>query len=261
MTSFFNADLFNTGLLWRLRVISFYVIISLIILLFFIFICVPVFIFNPGYDFRFRIGVFFSYMYVHLLWITCGIKYKIEGAELLPKDQPYIAAPNHQSFWENFAMQLIVRKHSLIIKKELLDIPVFGWGLKAGKPIAVDRGFSMSVKQILAKGKERIDQGLSLVIFPEGTRVKPGRNVPLKPSAAKLAMTCNVPIAIIVLNSGQVWPKGFWLLRPGTITVKVVEVISKEKVASFTDARELNSYMQEIMHHHKELLPSLDGGE
>lgn len=254
MTSLFSSDFFASGLLWRLRVISFYIIISLVILFFFVFLCIPIFILKPGYETRFKTGVLFSNIYVHLLWVICGIKYEIEGLELLPKDEPYIAAPNHQSFWENFAMQMIVRKHSLIIKKELLNIPVLGWGFRAGKPIAVDRGFSMSVKQIIEKGKERIDQGLSLVIFPEGTRVKPGRNVPLKPSAAKLATLCNVPVAIIVLNSGHFWPKGFWIIKPGTVKVKVVEVISKEKVASFEDARALNTYMQEVMHREKEML-------
>lgn len=254
MASFFSTNLLTTGLIWRMRVISFYAIISLIILFFFIFICIPVFILNPGYDLRFKMGVIFSNIYVHLLWITCGIKYEMEGLDLLPNDEPYIATANHQSFWENFAMQMIVRKHSLIIKKELLSIPVLGWGFRVGKPIAVDRSFSMSVKQIINKGKQRIDNGLSLVIFPEGTRVKPGKNVSLKPSAAKLAVMCNVPVAIIVLNSGQFWPKGFWLIKPGTIKLKVIEVISKEKVASFEDARDLNAYMQEVMHREKEAL-------
>lgn len=241
-------------MIWQVRVISFYTIISIVIILFFFFICLPVFIANPSYDTRFRIGIIFASIYVNLLWITCGINYEIDGKELLPIDEPYIATPNHQSFWENFAMQLFVRKHSLIIKKELLDIPVFGWGIRIGKPIAVDRNFNMSIKQILKEGMSRLKNGMSLVIFPEGTRVKPGKNIPLKPSAAKLAMMAEVPIAIIVLNSGNYWPKGFWLIKPGTIKVKVVEVISKERIAEFADARALNAYMQEVMHREKELL-------
>lgn len=241
-------------MLLRLRVLTFYTIIAFVVTAIFIGICIPVFIFNPGFKIRYQIAKIFSYAFVYLMKWICGITFEVEGLEKLPKDRPYLALPNHQSFWENFFVQLIIPIHSWVIKKELFDIPVFGWGLRVAQPIAVDRSNNHSVGQILKEGEKKIKEGYSLVIFPESTRVKPGKNVSLKPSAAKLALNTGVPIAIIVHNAGLYWPKGFWFERSGTIKVKVVEVLDEKKIAEFEDARKLTTYIQEVMHREKDAL-------
>ena len=141
-----------------------------------------------------------------------------------------------------------------MIKKELFDIPVLGSGFRIAEPIAIDRSNSMSVKQIILKGTHKIQQGISMVIFPEGTRVNPGRSVLLKPSAAKLALNCSVPIVIIVHNAGYFWPKGFWFKKPGVIKVKVLEVLDANKIGEFGDARQLTKYIETIMNSEKDLL-------
>lgn len=244
-------------MLWRLMTLAFYTIISFFMVSFFILLCMPMQLLKAPYAFRYKVSEVFSYIFVYLIWFICGIKFKVEGQEILPKDgKPYLALANHQSFWENFFIQLIIPKHSWVIKEELEAIPILGWGIKTVQPIAVDRNNNSSVTQILKEGAKKIEAGLSLVMFPEATRVKVNKNVKFKVSAAKLAINTNVPIVLIAHNAGLVWPKGFWFKRSGTIRVKIIEYIAVEKVIS-QDARELTDYIQEAINREKNKLVEL----
>ena len=230
---------------WRFRILAFYTVISFFMISFFVVFCIPVHILKAPYVIRYKISETLSYIFIYLIWAICGIKYKVEGIEKLPTDgKPYIALANHQSFWENAFMQLIIPKHSWVIKRELESIPILGWIIKVTQPISVDRNNARSVVQILKKGAKKIDSGLSLVMFPEATRVRVDQNVKFKPSAAKLAINTGVPIVLIAHNAGLVWPKGFWFKQPGTITVKIIEYIPAKKVLSM-DTRELTAYTQD----------------
>lgn len=242
-------------MLWKLRVIAFYAVMVLVSLFFYFFICVPGFILKPSLRFRYKVSVVYSYIFIYSMRCICGVKFRLEGKDLIPQQGPFLMLPNHQSHWENFFMQLILPQNSWVIKREFFDVPIFGSGLKTTEPIAVDRTSSMSVRQIIEEGRKKLKDNISMVIFPEGTRVKVGRNIKLKPSAAKLAMEAKVPIVIMVHNSGNHWPKGFWILKPGTITLKIIEVLSVEKIESFENARELTDYIQEVLHTEKNLLP------
>ncbi len=243
---------------WQIRVLTFYTIVSFIITAIFIIFCAPIKIFSLSYNFRYRFSVIFSYIFIYLMWIICGIKFKITGLEKLPKDgKPFLVLSNHQSFWENFFMQLIIPKHLWVIKQELFDIPFFGWCLKLLDPIAVDRNNNNSITQILEEGEKKLKQGLSIIIFPEGTRVKVERNVNFKPSAAKLALISNTPIILIAHNAGIVWPKGFWFKKSGIINVSIVEYMSSEYVSHFNDARSLTSYIQEKINKEKNHLKDI----
>ncbi|GAB4165840.1 MAG: hypothetical protein Tsb006_5330 [Rickettsiaceae bacterium] len=154
-------------------------------------------------------------------------------------------------------MQLIIPKHSWVIKRELFSIPVFGWCLRSVSPIAVDRTNNRSVVQILQDGKKKINSGLSLVMFPEATRIKVDSTVNFKPSAAKLAIETGVPVVLIAHNAGLVWPKGFWFKRPGLVKVKVLELLSPKQIASIGDVREVNNYIQEKINLEKNLLAKM----
>jgi len=223
---------------------------------FFVLFCIPVQFIGAPYSWRYKMSEIFSYIFIYLIWAICGIKFKTEGLEKLPRDgKPYLVLANHQSFWENFFMQLIIPKHSWVVKQELLDIPVFGRCLKTVRPIAVDRKNSRSVVQILKEGERKIDAGLSIVMFPEATRIAVDKSVSFKVSAAKLALNAKVPIALIAHNAGLVWPKGFWFKQDGTVQVKVIEVISAEEAAK-KDARELTAYIQEKVNSEKSKLVS-----
>lgn len=239
---------------WRLRVLAFYAALGFFVLTFFVFCCVPVHYLNASYNVRYKVAESFSHIFIFLAKILCGIKYEVIGIEKLPRDgKPYIVLANHQSFWENLFMQLIIPKHSWVIKKELFDIPIFGWGLRTVKPIAIDRSTSRSVVQILEEGKKKIDEGLSIVMFPEATRIKIDKNVKFKPSAAKLAISTSVPIVLIAHNAGVCWPTGFWFRKPGLISVKILEVISAKKYQEY-DVRSLTDYIQERINKEKEIL-------
>ena len=108
---------------WRPRVLTFYTIISIIMVLFFILFWAPMQLSNVSYSSRYKVAELFSYIFIYLLWLVCGIKFTVIDREKLPVDgNPYIALSNHQSFWENFFMQIIIPEHSWVIKKELFDI-------------------------------------------------------------------------------------------------------------------------------------------
>ncbi|QEK39885.1 1-acyl-sn-glycerol-3-phosphate acyltransferase [Candidatus Sneabacter namystus] len=184
-------------------------------------------------------------------WI-CGLNYSVYGLEKLPK-VPSVVLSNHQSFWENLFMQVIIPKHSWVIKKELFKIPFFGFSLKMLDPIAIDRKTSSSVKSILEGGLKKIQQGLWLVIFPEAGRISPYRTVKIKPSGVKVALSAKVPIVIMVHNAGLYWPPGISIKRPGTIEVRIVDVIYPEQTQGL-DVRTVTDRIFESMSYHKNLL-------
>lgn len=245
-------------MLWRIRILAFYTLISLIITFFFIIICPPVKIFSISYHWRYKFSVILSKIFIYSMWLICGIKFKVTGIEKLPNDgKPYLVLSNHQSFWENFFMQLIIPKHSWVIKKELFNIPFFGWCLKLLKPIAVDRNNSNSIIQIMHEGANKINSGLSIIIFPESTRIKVDRDVKFKPSAAKLAIETKTPIVLLAHNAGLIWPKGFWFKSSGIIKISIIEYMSTEHVAQFKGARELTDYIENKINKEKNLLKKI----
>lgn len=162
-----------------------------------------------------------------------GINYQITGKENIPTDRPYVVFCKHQSTWETFFMYTLLPKYSTILKQELLHIPIFGWGLSALKPIAIDRKQRRSAMgQIIQQGKERINKGISILCFPEGTRMEPGAEPDYKIGGAKLAESVAAPIIPIALNSGECWPKRGFLKKPGTISVIIgPAIITKDRKA------------------------------
>lgn len=237
---------------WRLRVLMFYTLLTIFTIIFFLICYIPVTFFNVNYYIRYRIGVIFSYVFIWLARICCSLKYQVSGLEKLPST-PSILVSNHQSFWEQIYMQLIIPEHSWVLKKELFNRPLLGWGLRMVKPIAVDRNANISVGQILREGQEKLQEGLWLIIFPESTRISPEKTMKFKPSAAKLASIAKVPIVMMAHNAGVYWPKGFWIQKPGTISVKIIAVISAEEIQK-TDVRALTNKMEEIINREKQLL-------
>lgn len=100
-----------------------------------------------------------------------GVVIEVEGLENIPSDKPVVVVANHQSQWETFYLQLLVSPQATILKRELLWVPFFGWGLALLKPIAINRkARTNALKTILRVGKQRLDDGISVVIYPEGTR-------------------------------------------------------------------------------------------
>lgn len=151
----------------------------------------------------------------------CGIRYRVLGAERLPAP-PYIVLAKHQSAWETLAFQLIFPQQVWVVKRELLWIPFFGWGLAMLAPIAIDRGSGpRALRQMLEQGRDRLARGYCIVIFPEGTRVAPGERAEYQPGGAWLAAKTAARVVPVAHNSGEFWRRNAFLKHPGTITVSI----------------------------------------
>jgi 1-acyl-sn-glycerol-3-phosphate acyltransferase len=148
----------------------------------------------------------------------CGIKTVVEGGENLP-DTPSVIMIKHTSTLETLWQVTYFPQTVWVIKKELLYAPFFGWAIGlALDPIAIDRQAGGSaVKQVIRQGKEKLQQGIWVTIFPEGTRMAPGQTRTYGTSAAALAAAANVPIVPVAHNAGDFWGRLSFNKRPGTV--------------------------------------------
>jgi 1-acyl-sn-glycerol-3-phosphate acyltransferase len=170
---------------------------------------------------RYRLISAWSRLVIWLAWLLCGIRWRIEGRKHLP-DEPAVILSQHQSAWETLAYQEIFPPQVLVLKRELLWIPFFGWGLALMSPIAIDRSRGVAAMRELArKGRERLAQGFWVVIFPEGTRVPPGHKRGYQQGGAWLAVNCGVPVVPVAHNAGKLWPRNAFRKRAGTVTVRI----------------------------------------
>ena len=159
-----------------------------------------------------------------VLWMLarlCGLRYVVEGAERLPPGN-HIAMSNHTSAWETVAFFVLLPTQVWVLKRELLWLPFVGWGLRLLKPIAIDRGAGhRAAGQVVEQGRARLDDGLWIVIFPEGTRVMPGQQRKYGASGAMLAIASGHQIVPIAHDAGEFWPRRGLLKRPGLIRVMI----------------------------------------
>jgi 1-acyl-sn-glycerol-3-phosphate acyltransferase len=170
---------------------------------------------------RYRITSGWAHLMLYLLRMICGISYRVIGAERIPRT-PSIILSKHQSAWETLAFQQIFPSQVWVLKKELLRVPFFGWGLAMTSPIAIDRSSGKAaLKQIVEQGKDRLKKGFWIVIFPEGTRIAPGQKGKYRIGGAWLATHTNVPVVPVAHNAGEYWGKNALIKLPGTITVSI----------------------------------------
>lgn len=195
------------------------------------------------------IGVW-AHFIVFWLWLTCGLRHQVEGLEKLP-DGPAVIFSKHQSAWETITFQTIFPPQAWVLKRSLLYIPFFGWGLAASKPIAIDRTTQRrALMQVVEQGVEKIKEGRWVVIFPEGTRIEPGEHGKFNASASLLATRAGVPVVPVAHNSGDFWRRREFSKRSGTIRVKVGEPIypDNQKPREINDQAEnwIRAVMPEI---------------
>lgn len=170
---------------------------------------------------RYRIISFWARLMLVWLRLTCGLKFRVLGAENIPST-PGIILSKHQSAWETLAFQKIFPPQVWVLKKELLRLPLFGWGLAMTSPIAIDRSAGReALKQLVEEGRQRLAQGFWVVVFPEGTRMKPGERGKYNIGGAWLATHAGVPALPVAHNAGEFWGKNAFLKYPGTITVSI----------------------------------------
>ncbi|MBA2351699.1 MAG: 1-acyl-sn-glycerol-3-phosphate acyltransferase [Burkholderiales bacterium] len=170
---------------------------------------------------RYRIITLWSRLIIAAAKSICGVRYRVEGLHHLPAT-PAIIVSKHQSAWETLAFQVIFPPQVWVLKKYLLRIPFFGWGLAMMNPIAIDRGSGLrALRQMREQGSQRLRDGFWIVIFPEGTRVAPGDKARYQIGGAWLAVETGTPIVPVALNSGELWGRRAFLKYPGEITVKI----------------------------------------
>jgi len=162
------------------------------------------------------------------LWwlkICCNLDYRVEGRENIPEETAIILA-KHQSTWETIAMQRIFPTQTWVLKRELLWIPFFGWGLAMTRPVAIDRSAGRkALKQVITQGIDRLKQGIWVVVFPEGTRTPHGSHKNYAIGGAMLAEKSGFPVVPVAHNGGKYWPRSGWI-KPGTVTLSIGPIIS-----------------------------------
>ncbi len=185
------------------------------------------------------------------LRVVCGLKYRVKGLENIP-DQPTIIISNHQSAWETLCFQLLFPPLSFVLKRQLLWIPFFGWGLAAYSPVAIDRTKKIrALDQLIKQGKRRLEQGRWLVIYPEGTRMLPDHPGKFQIGGAMIAAKTGAPILPVAHNAGVFWPKKSFLKFPGTIDVVIGPAINTEG----RKAREINAQAEKWIKNKMSELP------
>lgn len=147
----------------------------------------------------------------------CGLDCVVEGRENVP-DTPSVILIKHTSMVEAFVQAAVFPNTSWVVKRELLWIPIFGWGLAAVRPIAINRQAGRrAVTQVISQGKQRLASGIWVIIFPEGTRVAPGTTRKYGISGAALARDAGVSVVPVAHNAGDYWPRHSFLKVPGTV--------------------------------------------
>jgi 1-acyl-sn-glycerol-3-phosphate acyltransferase len=183
-----------------------------------------------GREAAWKVGHLWGMIGNALLFLICGIRVRIEGKENIPNEACVYAA-KHQSTWETTTLPTVLPSFTWILKKELMYIPIFGWGLYALGVIAIDRSSAReALKQVNEKGVKHIKAGRSVVIFPEGTRAAVGEKGKYQPGVVLLAKKAKTMIVPIAHNAGLCWPKGTIIKHAGTITLRILPPISAQDV-------------------------------
>lgn len=173
-----------------------------------------------------NLGKLWGRINLEAVGIICGLKYRLHGWEKLPNDN-CIVLSKHQSTWETIALRgLLPSTNTWVIKRELLWIPFFGWGMAALGPIALDRKAGrQAIKQLVQEGRQSLEAGRWVVIFPEGTRTSPGEHIKYNLGGALLAEKTGYPILPIAHNAGVFWKRRGILKFPGFIDLVIGDPI------------------------------------
>lgn len=173
------------------------------------------------------------------LWMLeklCGLSYTVEGLEHVPEGA-HVSMWKHSSAWETIAQASIFPPQAWVLKRELMWIPMVGWAMHFLKPIAINRSAgATAVNQVVEQGKQRLAEGMWILIFPEGTRVPAGEVRKYGISGALLASRAGCKVVPVAHNAGEFWPRRGWVKHPGKITVRIGPPID----AAGRDPRELN---------------------
>ena len=192
------------------------------------------------------LSTFWTKSVIKLSKLILGIKYEIKGVENIPKSGSFVVASNHQSAWETFFLGSLFPGSIFILKDELKKIPIFSQYFKKLGFIFVKREKAFDSLKILLKSvRELISQNNSIfIIFPEGTRLKPGDRIKLNSGVFAIHKLSGLPILPIKLNSGKFWINKKFNKRKGTIIIKIFPIINKEDDKEKVMTKLANYYYQ-----------------
>lgn len=176
-----------------------------------------------------------------------GIRTIVEGREHIPQT-PAIYLAKHQSAWETVALQVWTPPAVFVLKRELLHIPFFGWALWGLRMIWIDRSSGKSaLEKIVSQGRQRLAEGLSIIIFPEGTRVAPGKMGRFKAGGAHLATRTGALVVPVAHNAGELWPRNAFIKQPGTITVRFGAPIDPQGLSDAELNQRVETWIRDAM--------------
>jgi 1-acyl-sn-glycerol-3-phosphate acyltransferase len=193
---------------------------------------------------RYHVFVVWNRFAIWWLGVSAGVYYRIQGEENVPS-QPYLMVSNHQSPWETIFLYYRFVPLCAILKIELLRIPFFGWALALLRPIAIDRSKRKEArKTLVGQGLQRLqEEKISVLVFPESTRVAHGESKNFSNGAAELAISAGVKLVPLYHNAGLFWPAHRFLKKPGIIDVVIAPAID----TSGREARELTQEIQQLI--------------
>ena len=164
--------------------------------------------------------------------------------------QPSVVMAKHQSAWETIALPVLLPPMAMVIKRELLRIPFFGWGMAMLAPIAIDRSEGRAaLRQLTEQGRKRLAEGMWVLIFPEGTRVAVGESGKYNIGGAWLAVHAGAQVVPVAQNAGRLWPRNAWLKRPGLITVRIGPPIDTAGKRPDAVSEEVRAWIEDAMRH------------
>ena len=181
------------------------------------------------FNIRWKIGYAWCAIISWMTKIFCGLTFEVEGMEHFDLKQPAIILSNHQSAWETLALRYILPPHSVVIKRELLYLPIWGWSLLTLKSIVINRkNQRASLRDLLEQGSRYLNEGLWVLIFPEGTRAPAREVLKFNIGGAMLAHKSGFPVIPVAHNAGDFWPRYSFFKYPGVIKLKIGPVIESK---------------------------------
>ena len=197
------------------------------------------------YRARYRFITRWSRFNLWWLGVACGLRFVVEGAGNLPREASVVLC-RHESMWETLALQTLFAPQTWLLKRSLLRVPFFGWGLALLRPIAIDRASGQdAIRALVREGGRCLDDGAWVVVFPEGTRLAPGEFRPFQRGGAFLAKRTGRAIVPVAHNSGDFWQRRRFIKRPGTIRLVIGPAIDTGDASPTELNRRAEEWIQE----------------
>lgn len=185
----------------------------------------PAYFFMPRHQ-AWKVVRLWAKSHLWLQHVVVGSRFEFRGLENIPAHRPFIVASKHQSNWETYTTLLFLTDPSYVLKRELFRIPLFGWYMAKMNLVPVDRGKrSEALASMSRNSAPQYQQGRQIVIYPEGTRTRPGAPPAYKYGIVHLYDSLQANILPVALNSGLYWPKKSFMVYPGTIVMEFLPVI------------------------------------